>query len=47
MKGRNLDKYQTCRESRDENHHGGRYRDSERQHPISSARPLQLGQKKI
>jgi hypothetical protein len=41
MKGRDLDKYQTCGESRDEGHHGGRYGDSERQHPISSARPLQ------
>jgi hypothetical protein len=46
MKGRDLDKYQTRGESRDESHHGGCYRDSERQHPISSARPLQLGNKK-
>jgi hypothetical protein len=46
MKGRDLDKYQTRGESREEGHHGGRYRDSERQHPISSAHPLQLGSKK-
>src|ERR1700724_510093 len=41
-----MDKYQTRRESRDEGHHCGRYRDSERQHPISSARPPPLGSKK-
>ncbi len=32
MKGRDLDKYQTRGESRDEGHHRGRYRNSERQH---------------
>jgi hypothetical protein len=46
MKGRDLDKYQTRGESRDEGHHGARYRNSERQHPISSARPPQLESKK-
>jgi hypothetical protein len=30
MKSRNLDKYQTCRKSRDEGHYGKRYRGSER-----------------
>src|ERR1700730_3135882 len=39
MISRDLDKYQTRRESRDEGHHCGRYRDAERQHPLSSARP--------
>jgi hypothetical protein len=43
MKGGYLDKYQTRGESRDEGHHGGRYRDSERQHPILSARALPNG----
>jgi hypothetical protein len=37
MKGRDLNKHKTRGKSRDEGHHGGRYRDSERQHPISSA----------
>src|SRR5262249_20016780 len=37
MKGRDLYKYQTRGEGPDEGHPGGRYRDSERQHPISSA----------
>ena len=46
MKGRDLDKYQTRGESRNKGHDGGRYRDSERQHPITSARPLQLGSKR-
>src|SRR4029077_17129828 len=46
VKGRNLKKSQTCRKSRNEHHHGGRYCDSERQHPISSARPLHLRSKK-
>lgn len=39
MKGRDLDECQTCGERRDESHHGGRYRDPERQHAISSAPP--------
>jgi hypothetical protein len=42
MKGRELDKYQTRGESRDESHHGSRYGDPERYHPISSACPWQL-----
>jgi hypothetical protein len=46
MKRCDLDKYQTRRESCDERQHGGCYRDSERQHPCSSAHPLQPGSKK-
>jgi hypothetical protein len=46
MKGLDLDEYQASDDSRDERHHGGCYRNSERQHPISSARPPQLGGKK-
>ena len=46
VKSRNLDEYQTGRESRHEGHHCGRNRDSERQHPISSAHPAAAQTKK-
>ena len=45
MKSRDLNKYKARGKSRDEGQHGGRYRDSERQHLISSAQAPQARRK--